>query len=70
MGRLKKWFKRWYYGTTKIVNCSKPNIVAIVPITQYHWTAQMAHWIQAFWLKHWKWIITTGVGVGGLIALV
>ena len=32
-----------------------------------HWTAEAARIIAEFWLAHWKFIVTTGIALGGLL---
>lgn len=66
--------RAWYNGTAKTIHCDNDprSGVWIMPsfITEYHWTARVAHAIVEFYLKHWQWLWTTVIAVGGLMVSV
>jgi len=59
----------WYEGQF-VAPPNDPNSMIIFTSGSYrrHWTARIARMLVAFWLEHWKWIITMGLTVAGLVA--
>ncbi len=61
---LKNWIRNWYEGTfVPYDNDQSSNLFFIGGDQEFHWTARAARLMAAFWLSHWKWIITTVVAV-------
>lgn len=54
---------KWYQGTIEVL----PPDVGVVGFThEIHWTARIARALVGFWLRHWQWIIGTGIAIVGL----
>lgn len=62
--------KRWYKGKVTVhhFDNDKNSTVTIFPLIRvdYHWTAKIARYLVAFYLRHWQWILSTFIACGGL----
>ena len=60
--------RKWYNGDFILPEIERGDIL-IIPggYIKRHWTAEAAHILVAFWLKHWKFLIITMLSVIGLI---
>jgi hypothetical protein len=69
-----KRIRAWYDGTHKTIehNNDPSSGVWFMPtfVTEYHWTARVAHALVDFYLRHWQWLWTTVIAVGGLMVSV
>jgi hypothetical protein len=66
-----KRIRAWYEGTHKTIRHDNDpgSDVWFMPsfVTEYHWTARFAHALVEFYLRHWQWLWTTVIAVGGLM---
>lgn len=68
-------FKRWYEGKTEIQyfddqdNEIKGIYVLPLIYTEYHWTAQAARQLTAFYLRNWQFIVGTIISIGVAITM-
>ena len=65
--RMKETFKTWWDGTySPPENYPGSALIFTTGTVRRSWPSKAAHLLAEFWLKHWQYMISTGIAVVGI----
>lgn len=71
MQPIRKAVRDWYYGEfVPFENRPDSPVVFVGGYYRRHWTAVVAHVLVDFYLREWKWVITTILGIIAVAAAI
>lgn len=67
---MREFFRKWWDGE-HIPFKNNPNsaFIFVGGTDKRHWTADLARWLVAFYLREWKWVLGSVAAVIGAIVL-